>query len=178
MLEIISQTFWLILPASIANMAPVLFKWLPLLNRPVDGGRMLNGKPLFGSHKTYRGFFVGIILAILTVYAQFLIQPYISDELIIKFVFEDILYVGVLLGFGALFGDLVESFFKRQIGIDDGKSWPVFDQIDWIVGALVLFSFYQTVDLQIWMASLIMFGLLHPIMNLLGYYLGIKKTKF
>jgi CDP-2,3-bis-(O-geranylgeranyl)-sn-glycerol synthase len=41
------------------------------------------------------------------------------------------------LCFGALLGDIVESFFKRRIGRDRGQDWIPFDQLDFIVGALV-----------------------------------------
>jgi len=42
------------------------------------------------------------------------------------------------LCFGALLGDMMESFFKRRIGRDRGQDWIPFDQLDFIVGALVL----------------------------------------
>jgi hypothetical protein len=52
---------WLFLPvggAWIAH-APVL-RWdlAPRLNRPIDGGRTLRGRRLFGDNKTWRGALV------------------------------------------------------------------------------------------------------------------------
>ena len=70
MIDIIIQTFWLLLPAGFANMAPVLFKWIPLMNYPVDYNKKFRDKPVFGKNKTYRGFLFGILIAILVVFIQ------------------------------------------------------------------------------------------------------------
>jgi CDP-2,3-bis-(O-geranylgeranyl)-sn-glycerol synthase len=40
--------------------------------------------------------------------------------------------------FGALFGDITKSFFKRRVGKNRGEDWIPFDQIDFIAGALGL----------------------------------------
>ena len=42
--------------------------------------------------------------------------------------------------FGALLGDIVESFFKRRVGRKRGENWIPFDQLDFILGVL-FFSF-------------------------------------
>ena len=42
------------------------------------------------------------------------------------------------LCFGALIGDIIESFFKRRIGKNRGEDWIIFDQLDFIIGALIL----------------------------------------
>jgi CDP-2,3-bis-(O-geranylgeranyl)-sn-glycerol synthase len=41
------------------------------------------------------------------------------------------------MGVGALAGDATESFFKRRRGIERGRPWPGFDQLDFLVGAWV-----------------------------------------
>jgi CDP-2,3-bis-(O-geranylgeranyl)-sn-glycerol synthase len=82
--------------------------------------------------------------------------------------------IGLSLGFGALLGDAIESFFKRQIGIPSGNSWLVFDQIDYVVGA-ILFSlpFVQlhTIDYIIVIAT---YFSLHFVVSYIGYLLGFK----
>ncbi|KAA0006124.1 MAG: CDP-archaeol synthase, partial [Thermoplasmata archaeon] len=40
--------------------------------------------------------------------------------------------------FGALLGDIVESFFKRRVGKERGEDWIPFDQVDFLIGALIL----------------------------------------
>ena len=47
------------------------------------------------------------------------------------------------LCFGALLGDVIESFFKRRVGKDRGQDWIPFDQLDFLVGALI-FSFLMS----------------------------------
>jgi CDP-2,3-bis-(O-geranylgeranyl)-sn-glycerol synthase len=85
---------------------------------------------------------------------------------------------GLALGLGSLIGDLVKSFFKRQLGVAPGKAWIPFDQIDWILGALVALSFFIGLTVSFVVVSLILFGILHIIANQIGYYLKINKEKF
>ena len=55
------------------------------------------------------------------------------------------------ISFGALIGDIIESFFKRRIGKGRGEDWIPFDQIDFILGALffgfVMASFLYVIGL-------------------------------
>lgn len=178
MIELLIKTFWLLLPAGIANMAPVLFKWVPLLDYPIDLNLKFREKPLFGKNKTYRGFLFGTLIAIVIVYLQQLFYLQTKSITLIDYSKINIFLLGFSLGFGALFGDLIKSFFKRQIGIDSGKHWIPFDQIDWIIGAFIFMIFYIPISLKYFWVAIIFFGLLHPIINLIGYYLGIKKNKF
>ncbi|PIW37162.1 MAG: hypothetical protein COW24_01735, partial [Candidatus Kerfeldbacteria bacterium CG15_BIG_FIL_POST_REV_8_21_14_020_45_12] len=61
-LILIPKMIWLMLPAGVANMSPVLIQnHLMAIAKPVDGGRTLGGKPLFGDHKTWRGLFVATL---------------------------------------------------------------------------------------------------------------------
>jgi len=55
-------------------------------------------------------------------YLQVLLYPYVSEYTFFDYTEVNILIIGFLFGFGALLGDLVESFFKRRIGIESGKS--------------------------------------------------------
>ena len=47
------------------------------------------------------------------------------------------LIVGPLFAIGALGGDALKSFFKRQVGIRPGGTWFPFDQIDYIIGGAI-----------------------------------------
>ena len=174
MANLIIETFWLLLPAGIANMSPVLFKWVPVLQTPVDFGRKFRNKPVFGRNKTYRGLLFGILAAILTVW----LQKIIGLPSLVDYAAINVIILGALLGGGALAGDLVKSFLKRQRGIKPGKQWVPFDQLDWIIGALIFVSFYIPLSLTQVITGLILFGILHPIINLIGYALKIKKNKF
>ena len=168
MTETILQAFWLFLPAALANMTPVFLRELKLLHFPIH-------KELLGHHKTVKGFIFGVIVAIIAVYIQkFISYPYA----IIDYSSANLLLLGFLLGAGALGGDAVESFVKRRLRIKPGKSFAPWDQLDWIIGAVILTSFYINIELKLAITAVVLFALLHPITNLIGYHLGIKKSKF
>jgi CDP-2,3-bis-(O-geranylgeranyl)-sn-glycerol synthase len=145
-------------------MAPTFFS--KYINFPIN-------KKLFGKNKTYKGFLLGIISAIIIVYLQKLLNLNFS---LIEY--TNPLLLGFLLGFGALFGDLVESFFKRRLKIKEGTPWIIFDQLDWIIGSIIFINFYIKTSLTIIITSIVLFGLLHPVINYLGYLLKLKKNKF
>jgi CDP-2,3-bis-(O-geranylgeranyl)-sn-glycerol synthase len=177
-MDIVIQTFWFLLPAGIANMSPIIFRWVPFLNFPIDFNQKINGKPIFGKNKTYRGFFVGILIAILITYIQRLLYDQTASIAIIDYSSINIYLLGFLFGFGALFGDLIKSFIKRRCRIAPGKSWMPLDQIDWIIGALVFSWFYVSISWQHMVVAVILFSLLHPLANLVGYLLHVQKNKF
>ena len=86
------------------------------------------------------------------------------------------LILGVLLGLGAMTGDAVKSFFKRQRGIPPGKSWFPFDQLDFLVGGLV---FAAAIQLPSLMEVVILFVLtppLHLLSNIADYKAGLKDV--
>ena len=73
---IILPALYFMLPAYIANALPVISKKLNILRFlafPVDGGKKLGNKSLFGKSKTVRGFVVGIIGALVIAYLQYLL---------------------------------------------------------------------------------------------------------
>ena len=122
---------YLLLPGILANMSPVFFSKVNFLNKPVDLGKKIGGKRILGENKTYRGLFFGILVAIIVAF----IQIWIPINTPYQMTLQNFWYAGFLLGFGALFGDIVESFFKRRIGIPPGKPWIPFDEIDHVVGS-------------------------------------------
>jgi CDP-2,3-bis-(O-geranylgeranyl)-sn-glycerol synthase len=173
---------WFFLPAGLANMAPIFAAKLPLLNRlsfPLDCYITFRNKRLFGSHKTVRGLMSGIVCGVLTAYLQVFL--YIQIPLIRSFVSIDYTAInpfllGLLASLGALTGDALRSFFKRQRRIAPGKSWFPFDQIDYVIGGVVFTAFY--IQLTIWQYILlfVIWFLLHPVATLIGYWLKLKDS--
>lgn len=179
-MEIILKSLYLILPGIFANMAPVLFKRLNFLNYPVDFNKTLNEKPIFGNHKTYRGFFFGIILSILIVLIQRKLHAYefFKNISLIDYYGVNILLLGFLIGFGVLFGDLVKSFFKRRLNIKPGKRWFPFDQLDSLIGGLVFVSLVYIPPFSVILILIILTLILSLGTNYLGYKLGLKETRW
>jgi len=170
---------YFILPAYIANIAPVLFIRLKFLATPVDFGKKISKKPVFGSHKTWRGLFVATLLGFLVFYLQRTFYAYgiFKSISIVDYGFFPF-WFGALMGFGAIFGDLIKSFFKRRLSIAPGKRWVPFDQADFIVGALVFSSFFYVPQPWVW-AYLILISIpLHIVARHVGFYLGICKDKW
>lgn len=177
MLKLLLQIIWFFLPATLANMSPVVFKKVPFLNYPVDFNLQFQGKPLLGKNKTYRGFFFGILIAILTISLQKTLYPYLTNFSLINYNEINTYLLGFLLGQGALFGDSLESFLKRRLNISPGKPWIPFDQIDWIGGAILWSNLYISLALKINILAIILLGLLHPVINIISYALGIRDNK-
>ncbi len=146
MFDEILFALWVYLGAAIGNMTPILVAkspWKPLKNwtTPLDFGKTFRGRRIFGTHKTWRGLITGMIVATIVLAIQqaiFRRAPGIRDA-IGGFDFGSLptFIVGPLLGLGALGGDAIKSFFKRQRNTPPGESWFPFDQIDLPVGALV-----------------------------------------
>jgi len=171
------RSFWLILPAGFANMAPVLTYKLHFLAYPADFGKKIKGKLIFGSHKTLGG----IIGAIISGGLVFFIQRWLYDFSFFRSisilnytkVFSGL---GVFFGLGTIFGDLIKSFLKRRLGIPPGQSWFPFDQLDWIIGALIFICLVISLSKEIIIVSIILGFLLHILFKFFGFLLKINKT--
>jgi CDP-2,3-bis-(O-geranylgeranyl)-sn-glycerol synthase len=177
MIQMILQTLWLFLPALLANLTPPLVKKIDFLGYPVDFGAKFRGQRVFGDHKTFRGLFFGIIVAMAVAYIQMRLYAYPAFQWlsIMDYPYYNVLLLGFLLGFGALFGDMVKSFFKRQVGIKPGKSFVPFDQLDFLIGAVVFLLFVYIPSWKIVTVLLVVGFLLHVVTNLIGYLIGVNK---
>lgn len=181
MFHLVLQALYLMLPAYIANMAPAFFSHLKMgriLDSPIDIGRKYKGVRIFGDHKTVKGFLFGTFFGVLMCLGQFWIfnGGWLMDLSVVNYTYYGAVAIGGLMGFGALVGDSVESFFKRRIGIKPGGCWPVFDQIDFVLGAVVFASIVIEFPLDILIAILVVSPILPVIANIIGYFLGIKKV--
>ncbi|MFA4833505.1 MAG: CDP-archaeol synthase [Patescibacteria group bacterium] len=177
-LKILLAVFWLFLPAAFANMIPVFLRRLPVLAVPMDFGRSLAGKRIFGDNKTWRGFLSGILTSLVVIEIQSFLYPFPAGFTVINYDAPFIGWLGLAMGAGALLGDAAGSFLKRRLGILPGGNLPVIDQIDWIIGAMLTSSLLYSWNWEIWLAAILMFGLLHPPVNIIGYWLCLKPNKF
>jgi CDP-2,3-bis-(O-geranylgeranyl)-sn-glycerol synthase len=158
------------LPAGISNMSPVLANKIPGLNHwktPLDFGKRYKGTRIFGDNKSLRGLVVGTVMGGVTA----VVVSKLNANTVVT---VPPLTAGLLLGFGALMGDAIESFFKRRSGVKPGDSWFPFDQTDYILGGLL--AIYPFVPLPLWVIATILvvyFGL-HLVVAYLAYLLGLK----
>lgn len=180
MTSLIFQAFYLALPAYFANMAPVIFAKLGLLKwlaRPIDGGQKLGRDYIFGLGKTWRGIISAVILGIIISGLQAWLFSFDFFRSVSVVDYPRIWPVfGFLAGLGAILGDLFKSFLKRRIGISSGGPWPIFDQLDFVVGFFVFVYLLVRPDWQIVLAVFVLTLVLHPLTNLIAYILRIKKV--
>ena len=155
--------FYLFLPAGIANTIPPILTRLLGAGRPIDAGRTWRGQPILGSHKTWQGLIGGTIAGAIT----FAVQRFVDD-------FDVPLALAVLMPFGALCGDLLKSFFKRQMAIAPGTSWFPIDQLDYVFGALAVTVPVMWLPWRIVLYTIVVYFVLHVIVSAIGYAIGFK----
>ncbi len=161
--------FWLFLPAFVANAAPVVVRNIPGLKewkRPIAPAWL-------GQNKTWRGFLSGLATGALTGLLQGLWSAWVRDH---SGVILPSLAWGALLGFGALLGDAVKSFAKRRIGIAPGHAWPVFDGVDYMIGALTVAALFLPLTLWDWVFLCALGPLASWVANVGAYWVGWKEV--
>jgi CDP-2,3-bis-(O-geranylgeranyl)-sn-glycerol synthase len=153
--EIIIQALWLVLPAYVANASALLFGG----GMSIDfGKKWKDGRRILGDGKTWRGLFIGAFIGMTAGFGFSVVAKY---AVIIDFPikindftgFPMMIPIIASLCFGALIGDILESFFKRRVGKKRGENWIIFDQLDFILGVL-LFSFIMSSLLHVFNLTL------------------------
>lgn len=178
--DVIISTLYLFLPAYAANMAPVFSKWLnilPGLAIPIDGSRE-EKDGFLGRNKTYRGLVTGLFAGIAFSEIQFLLQSVSFFHNINLFLLraDSAAIWGLLLGTGALTGDLIKSFIKRKLGIKSGKRWIPWDQLDMVIGGIIFgLLMYRFSWLNI-LILLTVSPILIVVVNIFSYLLKIKES--
>jgi len=157
-----------LIPLYISNSLPVL----------LGGGQRLDfskiawdGRDLLGEGKTIRGTFAALISGVLVVYGLSFLFPILIGDFPVNYT-----EYGVLLIVGGVMGDLVASFAKRRMNWAAGKPVLGLDQLDFIIGGLLMGSI-------LWVPNIIEIGIivlvtlvLHKGMNYLAFKLHWKKV--
>jgi CDP-2,3-bis-(O-geranylgeranyl)-sn-glycerol synthase len=158
--QLIIQVLEFIFPAYCANALPVLVGG----GLPLDFGKnFIDGKPIFGKNKTFRGFFFGLAIGT-------------AVGLLETVLFGYPILFGLLLSIGALLGDLFGAFVKRRLGIAPGGLLPVVDQVDFIIGAILFALPLGIVSWELAVAALIITPPIHILTNFAAYKLGLKNN--
>jgi CDP-2,3-bis-(O-geranylgeranyl)-sn-glycerol synthase len=165
LIEVFNALYY-IFPAYCANGAPVLFGG----GKTIDGGRkFFDGEPLFGSHKTYRGFIFGVIIGTFVGWVQEVFAPNVGLP-------KGNLFIGFALSLGALIGDLLGSFLKRRLKYKSGASFPISDQIDFVLIAFAFASMIRIPPVTYILIILILTIPIHLLVNVMAYLLRLKKN--
>jgi len=156
-----------IVPAYISNASMVITGG----GKPIDGGKnFIDGRRLFGDHKTWNGLIkgplyigipvsIGIFLLFLLLW-QFILPVVIAANQEGQYViyndpeFFEYYFIGgsfpvgflaliiriILCSYGAAFGDLFGSFLKRRFDIKSGQPLWIIDELDFAVFAILFVS--------------------------------------
>jgi len=186
LINIFFVVMWIMGPAYIANSVAVLTGG----KFPIDQGKILSdGNRLLGDGKTWSGLIGGTLGGIAFGIILNSDKGYTTLENLTGEKFEQELWgnnpllVFTLLSFGALFGDISASFYKRRQNLMRGEKFALLDMYDFIFMTLLLCFIFQNSWLMSWILDswsplfiiLFLTPILHRGVNIIGYKIGVKN---
>ncbi len=136
----------------------------------------------FGENKTWRGVLVMPVLSMLGVWATQQIPVEGSELVTVSLVNESAIILGILLGLGYVIFELPNSFIKRRLGIAPGKLPPskkiifiIIDQADSAIGCALVYLLMKDISVMIFLIIIFLGPLIHLLVNLTLYLLGLRK---
>lgn len=182
MLRLVFEALFYALPIFVANSCATLTLSIPLIKdrrTPIDFGQSWRGKRILGDGKSFQGLFFGTFMsAVVGVFQYGIFKNWTFEH--VKYLNESslvrVVILALFLGFGALFGDIVKSFFKRRIGITRGNPWVPFDQLDFLIGGVIFGSLVYFPGWEVILTLAIITPLGHFLSNICAYYLGLKDV--
>src|SRR5438445_4189457 len=161
-LGIVLDALLFIGPSYLANAAPLLLGG----GSPLDRGRnFFDGQRILGPHKTVRGLFAGIIAG--SVIGA--VESPVNSHLLLG---------GFAIALGTILGDLLGAFLKRRIRIKPGSPLPIVDQLDFVLGGLLLGNLVFPLSLLSILVVVVVTPPIHLGTNYGAYLLGIKRTRW
>lgn len=162
-------------------------------NIPMDMNKnFIDGKRIFGNNKTWKGFFgylvfnivfsiiIGILCNALNLndYNFFYINN--RNTIIINFI------IGLLLGLAYSLFELPNSFLKRRLEIEPGKTtkgikkifFIFLDQADSIFGTFLVVSMFYKLTIIQYIFYVLLGAFTHIIINMLLYLAKLRKNMF
>jgi len=164
---------FLFFPAMVANALPVITSRIIHKKHPLDFGlKFIDGKRILGKNKSIEGFIAGVAGGFLVGCIYALIT---HNNAWITY--------GTVSGFGAMVGDSLNSFVKRRLNLSSGEPFIPMDQLSFILTAFVLITVLGVDNLagiRLSITDLAMgiyiVMVLHPLTNLVAYFLKLKET--
>ncbi|MEC7977202.1 MAG: CDP-2,3-bis-(O-geranylgeranyl)-sn-glycerol synthase [Candidatus Thermoplasmatota archaeon] len=186
LLNAIITVLWIMGPAYIANSVAVLTGG----KYPIDQGKTLSdGNRILGDGKTWSGLLGGTLGGIMfgiildSGDGRMALERLTGEEHVQSLWSENPVMVFFLLSFGALFGDMAASFYKRRQNLLRGDKFAILDMYDFIFMSLLLCFIFQRDWLLSWILDgwaplftvLILTPFLHRGVNIIGYNIGVKN---
>ena len=157
------------------------------LTMPLDGGLRVRGRRVFGDNKTVRGFVVMIPAAATAFYGLWLIVSAIAPGVatsLWQVSAPQYAALGAWAGLGFMFGELPNSFVKRQLDIAPGQPPRgraaamvsfIVDRLDSIVGMLLAITLVVPTPWMTWAFVILVGPAIHLAFSLLLHRLGVKE---
>ena len=177
---------WIMGPAYIANSVAVLTGG----KYPIDQGKIYSdGNRILGDGKTWSGLLGGTLGGIIFGMlldagdSRMALEHLTSEEYRKSLWGNNPILVFFLLSFGALFGDMLASFYKRRQNLQRGDKFALLDMYDFIIMALLLCFIFQRDWLLSWILDgwaplftiMVLTPFLHRGVNIIGYKMGVKN---
>lgn len=184
-----AQTLYLFAPLLVSVViSAAVHRWnlFPRSAKPIDGGATLGGQRVLGDGKTWRGVWIAVLGSIATVACQkYVIASRAGPLAVVDYASASPIVLGSAMGGGAMLGELPNSFVKRRVGIARGETssqpalralfW-VWDQLDLLTGAWPLLAFWIRPTFNLVAASVVLTLIIHPLVALVGYLLGARRS--
>lgn len=148
----------------LANGVPVLARKLfaTHLSMPVDANKLfIDGRPLFGDSKTWRGVIAST--AVVTLVAMLLGFDAMT---------------GAIIALSAMTGDLLSSFVKRRLGLPPSSMAPLIDQIPESLFPALLMMHELALSIADVIVIVVAFIILEVVLSKILYQMGVRKRPY
>lgn len=182
------------LPVIASGILNMIFTKTKLYKRhcsPIDRGKCLSdGKRIFGKNKTWIGFFSMIFFCILTqiIFGFILKQTGLESHNELYAIYDNSFVYNLLIGF--LFGltymlfELPNSFVKRRLNIEPGKTvfspigliFFIADQIDSLIGVMAVIYFFSGISFLKYLGYIALGGITHIVINAVLFKIKIRRN--
>ena len=165
----------------------IKFGWLSSFTSPIDGGRTWRDRPIFGANKTFRGLVAVALGAALVLGLQEDVLHQISAVRQVELFDYSVVngwLLGLAVGASAMLAELPNSFLKRRLCIPSGQQatgilrllFFFLDQVDVLLGAWLIFATVMQVTAARIGISVVIVFVMHNLVTVAGYGLGMRKT--
>ena len=179
--------------AGVLNMIWCKLNLLSKLKIPMDNNKnFIDGKRIFGDNKTWKGFIGYIILNLICMILFGLLWNYTNLNHLnffynsIENTFFNNIILGLLLGLGYALFELPNSFLKRRLDIEPGKTINGFkkiffiflDQADSVFGCCLVVALFYKMSLKFYLMYVLLGAATHLIFNMILYFAKLRKNMF
>ena len=179
--------------AGILNMVWCKLNLFNIPNVPMDmNNNFIDGKRIFGNNKTWKGFFGYIVLNIIcsiiigVICNIFNLNDYNYFYINAQNTIITNIVIGLLLGLAYALFELPNSFLKRRLDIEPGKTtkglkkylFIFLDQADSIFGIVLVVCMFYEMTLITYILYVLLGAVTHIIFNMLLYFAKLRKNIF